>query len=139
MPVNDLARGDVVTATADASIHDLAFRMDDDDVGSIVITDGDEPVGIVTDRDLTRRVLGEGVDPSGVTASDVMSADLLTVDADAGFYEVATLMSDRGVRRLPVVEDGDLAGIITFDDITELLADEQEQVADIVRAQRPPY
>lgn len=139
MPVDDLARGDVVTAGPDEPIHDLASTMADEDVGSVVVTDDDDPVGIVTDRDLAVRVLGGGDDPDDLAAEDVMSEDLATVDADAGFYEVADLMSDHGVRRVPVVEDGDLAGIITFDDVTELLADEQQHVADIVRAQRPAY
>ncbi len=139
MPVDDLARSDVVTAETDTPVAELASTMADEGVGSIVVTDGDEPVGIVTDRDLTVRVLASGDDPDDLVAEDVMSGDLATVDTDAGFYEVADLMSEHGVRRVPVVEDGDLAGIITFDDITELLGDEQQHVADIVRAQRPPY
>ncbi|NIB98842.1 CBS domain-containing protein [Halobacterium sp. R2-5] len=139
MPVDDLARSDVVTADTDTPVAELASTMADEGVGSIVVTDGDEPVGIVTDRDLTVRVLASGDDPDDLVAEDVMSGDLATVDTHAGFYEVADLMSEHGVRRVPVVEDGDLAGIITFDDITELLGDEQQHVADIVRAQRPPY
>ncbi|MFB6194773.1 MAG: CBS domain-containing protein [Haloplanus sp.] len=139
MPVDDLARSDVVTATPDASVAELASSMRAQDVGSIVITDGDEPVGIVTDRDLTLRVLAEEVDPASVTAADVMSEELCTVDRRAGFYRAAERMSERGVRRLPVCDDETLVGIITADDLTELLADEQEKVADIIRAQRPPY
>jgi len=139
MPVNDLARGDVVTADTDTPVGELASTMADEGVGSIVVTDGDDPVGIVTDRDLTLRVLGEQADLEGLTAGDVMSDELRTVDIDDGFYEVAALMSDDGVRRVPVLEDGGLAGIITFDDVVELLADEQQHIADIVRSQRPPY
>jgi CBS domain-containing protein len=139
MPVNDLARGDVVTADTDTPVGELASTMADEGVGSIVVTDGDDPVGIVTDRDLTLRVLGEQADPDGLTAGDVMSDELRTVDIDGGFYEVAALMSEEGVRRVPVLEDGGLAGIITFDDVVELLADEQQHIADIVRSQRPPY
>ncbi|WP_248895681.1 CBS domain-containing protein [Haloplanus halobius] len=139
MPVDDLARSDVVTAPPGESISALASTMRSRDVGSVVITDGDEPVGIVTDRDLTLRVLAESVDPSELTAADVMTDDPHTIDKQAGFYRATELMSDHGVRRLPVCDGDDLVGIITADDLTELLADEQGRMAEIIRAQRPPY
>lgn len=139
MPIEDLARSNVVTATPDTSVTDLAATIDEENVGSVVITDGDTPVGIVTDRDLTVRVLGESTDPTGVTAEDVMTSDLCTVTPDVGFYEAAETMADHGIRRLPVCEGDSLVGIITADDLNELLADEQQQFADIIRAQRPEY
>ncbi|SEH15436.1 CBS domain-containing protein [Natronorubrum sediminis] len=140
MPIDNLARSDVVTATPDTSIQELATTMDDESVGSVVIADGDEPVGIVTDRDLTLRVIGEGQSPDDVTAEDVMSTELCTVEHDAGFYQATELMSEHGVRRLPVTDgNGQLNGIITTDDLNELLADEHQQLANVVQAQRPPY
>jgi len=128
-----------VTADADTPVHDLASTMDERNVGSIVVTRGDDPVGIVTDRDLAIRVLAGGADPASATAEDVMSGDLCTIGRGEGFYRATELMSEHGVRRLPVIHDGELVGIVTADDLTELLADEQEQVAEIIRAQRPPY
>lgn len=139
MPIDDLARSDVVTADRETAIADLAATMDDADVGCVVITDGETPVGIVTDRDLTVRVLATGDDPDELTAEDVMSEDLLTIERTAGFYEAADLMSDNGIRRLPVSDDDALVGIITADDLTELLADEEQKLAEIIRAQRPEY
>ncbi len=151
MPIQDLAREDVVTATQDAAVHELAETMRDEDVGSVVVTDGDTPVGIVTDRDLTTRVLAESTDPSGVAARDVMSTDLHTVGPDAGFYrrsrpsasgldpeavhQAAEAMSEHGIRRLPVCTNEDeLAGIITADDLTELLTNEHEHLASVIQA-----
>ncbi|WP_254526101.1 CBS domain-containing protein [Natrinema caseinilyticum] len=140
MPIETLARSDVVTATTDESVHDLAETMQNEAIGSIVITDGDAPVGIVTDRDLTMHVLAEGMDPDGLVADDVMSDGLQTVQHDAGFTEATGLMSEHGVRRLPVMDDdGNLDGIITVDDLNELLANEHQELAAVVRAQRPPY
>jgi len=138
MPVTDLARSDVVTADPETPVPDLAARMADESVGSIVITDGDEPVGIVTDRDLAVRAVTDAA-PTDLVAENVMSEDLVTAPADAGFYEATEQMSEHGVRRLPVTDDGTLAGIVTADDLHELLADEQEQFADVIRAQRPVY
>jgi CBS domain-containing protein len=139
MPVEDLARDDVVTAPTDTPVRDLASTMDERNVGSIVVTRDGAPVGIVTDRDLTLRVLAGDADPDGATAGDVMSGDLCTIDRGEGFYRATELMSEHGIRRLPVRDGDDLVGIITADDLTELLAEEQEQVAEIIRAQRPPY
>ena len=140
MPVENLARSDVVTASRDESIENIASMMDDHSVGSVVIADGDEPVGIVTDRDLTVEVIGAGESPDGVTAEDVMSSDLCTIEPDEGFYRATELMSEHGIRRLPVVDtSGQLEGIITIDDLNELLADEHQQLAGVVQAQRPPY
>ena len=138
MPVSDLARADVVTADLETPVPDLAERMAAESVGRIVITEGDEPVGIVTDRDLAVRALTDA-SPTDLVAENVLSEGLVTVPADAGFYEATELMSERGVRRLPVTSDGDLVGIVTVDDLHELLADEQEQFADVIRAQRPAY
>jgi CBS domain-containing protein len=139
MPIEDLARSDVVTADTDTPVAALATTMEDQEVGSIVITDGDTPVGIVTDRDLTVRVLGAGIDPAGQTAADVMTEELCLIDRGAGFYEAADLMSEHGIRRLPVQDGESLVGIITADDLTELLADEQQKLAEVIRGQRPAY
>jgi CBS domain-containing protein len=139
MPIHNLARDAVVSATTDTPVTELARQMRDENVGSVVVTDGGSPVGIVTDRDLATRILADGADP-GRSAADVMSTDLCTVAPDAGFYQAAEAMRDNGVRRLPVcTDDGELTGIITADDLTELLAEEQEMLAEVVRAQRPPY
>lgn len=140
MPIQDLARDEVVTASESTSIAELAQLMRDETVGSVVITNDASPVGIVTDRDLTTRVLADEREAIGLTAQDVMSSDLCTVGPDAGFYEAAQVMSDNGVRRLPVcTDDGELVGIITADDLMELLADEHEQLAAVTRNQRAAY
>ena len=139
MPIDDLARGDAVTAAPDTSVAELAATMDEENVGSVVITNDETPVGIVTDRDLTVRVLGSETDPAAQTAEDVMTSDLCTAEPDEGFYEAANLMAEHGVRRLPICEGDTLVGIITADDMTELLADEQQQLGEIIRAQRPEY
>ena len=139
MPIEDLARSEAVTADPETSVTDLAATMAEENVGSIVITDDQTPIGIVTDRDLTVRILGNAADPTEQTAEDVMTTELCTAEPGAGFYEAATLMAEHGIRRLPVCEGDTLVGIITADDITELLADEQQHLGDILRAQRSEY
>lgn len=141
MPIQTLARKEVVTTGPDASVEHVAKLMRDESVGSVVITEDERPVGIVTDRDLTNRVLADGIRPDSVAAGDVMTSDLHTVGQDTGFYEAAELMGEHGIRRLPVCSDEDdtLLGIITVDDLNELLSDEHEQLATVLQEQRPAY
>lgn len=140
MPVEDLARSDVVTASPETPITDLAESMDERGVGSIVVLAETTPKGIVTDRDLALHVLTGDDDPDSLVAADVMSTDLVTIEPDHGFYEAMELMSEHGIRRLPLVTiEEELVGIVTADDMTELLADESQQLASVIQNQRPPY
>ncbi len=140
MPIHDLARTEVVTASPDTSVPELATQMHEENVGSVVITNDAHPVGIVTDRDIAMRVAANGNHPNDHTAEDVMSSDLCLADENGGFYDAAQMMSENGVRRLPICNDnGELTGIITADDLSELLADEHQQLASVIQAQRPPY
>ncbi len=139
MTLETLARSDVVTASPDTDVRELATMMDEEMVGSVVIADGGEPVGIVTDRDLALATLLEDADPD-TTAESVMSGEIHTIGIDAGFYEATERMNEHNVRRLPVVDDdGHLTGIITLDDLSELLADEQSELVGVIREQRAPY
>lgn len=139
MTLADLVRSDVVTAARTTTVVDLARAMRDENVGCVVITDEARPVGIVTDRDLALRVLAEGADPATVTAEDVMSADPTVVTVETGLFELTETMEGRGVRRVPVVDDSGLAGIVTLDDVTRLLADELENLTDVIEAESPAY
>jgi len=137
MPIQDLARSDVITATKETAVAELAQTMADETVGSVVVVDDETPVGIVTDRDLALRCVAD--ETADKTADNVMSEDLKTIEPDAGFYEAVDLMSDNGIRRLPVVDGDELVGILTTDDLTTLLADEQQGLSDVLKAQRAPY
>ncbi|MDZ7689483.1 MAG: CBS domain-containing protein [Halobacteriales archaeon] len=140
MPLEDLARSEVVTVKPGTSVPETASKLENEDVGSVVVVEGGKPVGIITDRDLALRVLSDDRDTAGLSAEDVMSDDLCTAHPDDGFAEAARMMSENAVRRLPICDDdGELKGIITADDMTELLADEQQQLAEVIRAQRPSY
>ncbi|MFB6133704.1 MAG: CBS domain-containing protein [Halanaeroarchaeum sp.] len=139
MPIRDLARSDVVTAEPNASAASLAETLRDNNVGSVVIESDGAPTGIVTDRDLAMEVLAGGRDASEVSARDIMTEDLVTVDATEGAFDACSRMCDEGVRRLPLVEDGDLVGIITFDDMLQLLGDELQHLASIAAHESPPY
>ena len=128
MSLQRFERGTVIADLAE-SVLDVARRMRDFHVGCVVVVRGSHPIGIVTDRDLVIRVVAEGRDPATTRVADVVTYDATTVPRDAGIETVARVMRDRGVRRLPIVtEDGKIAGIVTADDLTILLA---QELADV--------
>jgi CBS domain-containing protein len=135
----DLMRRDVVTAAPAADVETLARKMHDADVGCVVIVDDSWPVGLVTDRDLTIRVLGRGLDPTDMTAHDVMTGEPITAPIGAGLLELTATMRDEGVRRMPVVDGDELAGIVTMDDLYRLLVDELDNLSEVVAKESPPY
>lgn len=140
MPVKDIAVKGVETADPETPVTELAEDMASAGVGSIVVTAEHRPVGIVTDRDLAVRVLAEDVDPATLVAADVMTEDPATVRSTAEELAVATEMYERGVRRMPVVDDGDhLVGIVTLDDLFGLFVAELADLAAVVEAESPPY
>ncbi|MFC4438597.1 MULTISPECIES: CBS domain-containing protein [Natrialbaceae] len=138
--VKSIVREQVVSASSDSPLADVAQLMDEENVGSVVIVDGDRPQGIVTDRDITINVVVRGEDPTSVTAADVMSEDLVTVETDSGIFDVLRTMEESNVRRIPATDaDGNLAGIVTFDDFVILLGRELKLLGDVIEAEIPPY
>lgn len=138
MEVAALAQSKVVTGAPDQNAAQLAERMEENDVGSLIIEDDDRPVGIVTDRDLTLRVLATDRDPGTVTASEVMTENPFCIREDESIYELTELMSDRGVRRVPVVDDeGLLVGVVTLDDAFRHVIDLGSNLANVIGVASP--
>jgi len=116
----------VKTATADASLRDVAVLMREGDMGAVPIVDSDKLIGIVTDRDIVVRAIAEGKD-ANCEVGDTMTTELFTVKADDFVFEAIRLMGDKQIRRIPVVgENGELAGIISMADIALETEDELE-------------
>ncbi|WP_458206825.1 CBS domain-containing protein [Haladaptatus sp. NG-SE-30] len=138
MPVTDIATTDVVTATEDSTLPDIATTMADENVGCVPIVDGDQPVGIVTDRQIALSLRDEA-DASSRTVGDVMTRDPITIESDASVHDLVERMDDAAIRRVPVVEGGRLTGIVTLDDVLVTLADELDEVADVVEEQSPRF
>ena len=106
------------TVTTAAPIADAAQVMKSEDVGVVPITDGDRLVGVITDRDVTIRVVAEGRDPQATTVGEIASRGLVSVDPQQPLDEALRLMAQHQVRRLPVVEeDGRLVGIVAQADV----------------------
>ncbi|HEV7763339.1 MAG TPA: citrate/2-methylcitrate synthase, partial [Acidimicrobiales bacterium] len=105
-----------VTALPDETVAEAAARMQEHKVGSVVVVDGDRPVGILTERDLVR-LASAGPGGEGAKVAEWMTADPDCVDPDVGVQEAFAALSDHGYRHIPVVDDGRLAGIVSMRDL----------------------
>ena len=133
MGVIDYYTAKVETLRPDATAAEAARVMRDQGIGSIIVQTADG-LGIVTDRDLVVRVLAERRDPKRLRIAEIMSAPAAALSADASLAEAAALMRVRAVRRLPVVAAcGELVGIVTYDDLVELLGRELSDIATVTR------
>ena len=118
MNVRDIASKEVVTAEIDDTVREVSVRMRDARVGSVVVLDGrGEPIGVVTDRDLVVYVCDPDRDPDTTTANDVMAREVVSVGPGVSVFEAAAVMAEANVRRVPVIDDGDLVGIVALDDL----------------------
>ncbi len=107
----------LVTAGPDATVVEVAKMMSENKVGSIIITEKGENEGIVTERDVCYKVVGAGKDPKAVLARDIMSTNLVTISSEETITDAAKKMVKKGVRRLTVLEEGKIKGILTASDI----------------------
>ncbi len=136
MPIGEICNRSVVFARRGDSIVEAARLMREHHVGDLVVVEEANgqrtPVGILTDRDLVIEVIAKEVDMTRVTVGDVMSNHLHVAHEGDGIYDTIQAMRVRGVRRVPVVnEKGQLAGIVSADDLLELLSDEIAALAKL--------
>jgi len=114
--VKDIMKKYVVSIDSVMTVKDAATMMDDANVGCVVITRGNAPIGILTERDFVKRVVSQEMDLATPLA-DVMSFPLITVDCDDTVWEAAEIMKKNKIHKAPVEEQGKLIGIITTTDI----------------------
>lgn len=137
MTIQQIAATDVVTAERDTNIATIVDRMAEEDVGAIVIVEGNSPVGVVTDRSIAL-ALGDADDLGNTTADQLMSEHLVTVRDGDGIFDVIRTLGEEGIRRAPVVdEEGTLEGIVSLDDMVVLLAEEFDNLSDVIEQQSP--
>ena len=134
MQIADLCRDSVTVIGRDTPIHEAALLMRRYHIGDVVVVDTVDgkriPSGIVTDRDIVVGVVAMGLDPRELTAGDIMGDDLITVPETYDVHEALTRMREEGVRRMPVVNTrGELTGIVAFDDLLPLIAEELAALA----------
>ncbi len=141
MFVGEYCNREVVVVDKQGSISDAARVMREHHVGDVVVVriEGGKqyPVGMLTDRDITLEIVATGTDPDSVSVADAMSFDLVSVFDDDDLMHVIELMRDKGVRRVPVIDrDEALVGIMTVDDLLDLLSEIFVDIVHLVDSQR---
>ena len=125
MKVKDIMTRQPASVPPGATLGEVATLMKQEDCGSIPVVEDGRLVGIVTDRDIVVRGIAAGNDPKTACASDVMSADPVCIAPEDDVRQAQDLMADRQIRRLPVVEDGKLVGILVIGQIARGERDEE--------------
>lgn len=118
MKVRELMTPNPTCAEPETTVEEIATLMKEEDIGCVPVIDEDGQVaGVITDRDIVLRCIAEGKDPAECRADDVISPQSVTISPNADTKEAARLMADRQIRRLPVVENGKLVGMLSLGDV----------------------
>ena len=133
--IREVMTKDPITLSADRPVIEAARCMRDRDIGNVIVTEGDTVAGILTDRDIAIRVIAEGRDPATTKLSEVATMNPATLSPDDSFDDAVRLMRERNIRRLPVVENGRAAGVVSIGDLA-MEGDRHSALADISSA--PP-
>ncbi len=136
MSIGEFCNREVVFATREMSLPEAAQLMREHHVGDLVVVDEVNgkrvPVGIVTDRDMVIEIIAQSLNVDEFSVGDIMGPQLVSVQEKEGVFETIRLMRAKGIRRIPVVnQEGGLAGIISADDILDLLAEEMTELSKV--------
>lgn len=134
--VREVMTSKLCSIDTDKTVAYAAKMMRDEDVGIAPIVEGDRLVGVLTDRDIAVRVVAEGRDPKQVKVTEAASRDLVTLDPQQDLDEALRLMARHQVRRLPVVENGKLVGIVAQADIA--LGESEKKTGELLEAISAP-
>ncbi len=126
MKVRDVMTERIAKAEPETTLEEIAMMMKTENTGAIPVVDEDELIGIVTDRDIVMRCVAEGGDASEMTAEDIVSEEVETIDPESDVDEALEIMSQKQIRRLPVVDSGELVGMLSIGDIAVKQGDQEE-------------
>lgn len=132
--VRDVMTRNPVAMPSDASVQDAAKAMSDMRIGTVVVMEGDKPCGIVTDRDITVRAVATGSDPTSTKLADICSHDLAAVRPDQSLDDAMQMMKSHDVKRVLVMTDRKLMGIVSLADLSRMGKGEDVQ-EDISKAE----
>ena len=139
MSVGRICNRVVVTASPNESVLAVARRMEAQNVGSVVVVSGDgKPLAIVTDRDVAVRCVARELNAKDTSVAAIMTPDVRTVDASVPIDEAVRTMGSAGVRRLVVTGmEGRLEGVLSLDDVMDLIIEEEESIGRVLRKGAP--
>lgn len=132
MNVKDIMSTDIISVTSDTSVGDCARLMRDNHIGFLPVIDNDQLTGVITDRDIVKRVIAEGLDPEAETCGDFCTKDkVATCLPDDSIENIEAMLAENKIRRLPVVENGKCVGIVSLGDIA--MAEEKNKAGETLQ------
>ncbi|MEM3579254.1 MAG: CBS domain-containing protein [Candidatus Bathyarchaeia archaeon] len=138
--VRDVMSKDVRVVRPDTNVKEVVAVMNKFDIGSVVVVQGNRPVGIITERDILKRIVEPCLAPETMTARQIMTSPLVTIDENASINEAARLMAKKRIKRLLVTRNNDaLVGILTFTDIVAKVPDLLSILEELVRPHTRKY
>jgi len=117
--VNQVMSKNVLTLDKSASLQEAAENMKKLNVGCVIVTENNNPIGIITERDFVTKIVAEGR-PLFTEIQEVMSSPLITIDSEETIWEASELMKEKSIHKLPVKEKGQIVGIVTTTDIVKI-------------------
>ena len=117
---------DIWTIAADATVYDAIALMAERGIGALLVMEGEQLVGIVTERDYARKVILRDRSSRDTPVSTIMSADVVTVRPDQSIEACMALMTEKRIRHLPVVQDGQVIGILSIGDLVKFIIADRE-------------
>ncbi|NLA99593.1 MAG: CBS domain-containing protein [Methanomicrobiales archaeon] len=136
IPVREVMQSHPTTVDVGETVARAAQNMCRDEVGSCIVLQNNLPTGIVTEEDINCKIVAKDLKPSSVHVSEIMSTPLITIGAEKLVGDAAAMMVKHRVRRLPVVEDQTVIGIVTVRDILTVAAEVNELLADLIEINR---
>lgn len=125
----DAKGDDVIAITPEASVFDAIKLMADKGVGSLLVMEGDQLKGIVTERDYARKVIIKGRSSESTAVAEIMTADVMTATTDQTLNQCMTLMTEKRIRHLPVVAGAAVIGMLSMRDLVQaIISDQQEEI-----------
>ncbi|MGB9134615.1 MAG: CBS domain-containing protein [Candidatus Bathyarchaeia archaeon] len=116
----DIMVSKVVTIRKDSMVKEAVKLMNENEIGCLVVTENKKAIGILTERDLMRRVLAKSKDPGEIKVEEVMSTPLISVEPDAEIGDVSRIMFQRNIKKMPIVRKDKLLGLVTLTDILRI-------------------
>lgn len=118
--IRDIMVDKVITTKKDATVKDVVNLMNEHEIGCLVVEENGEPVGIVTERDLLKRVLAKSKELRNMKVREIMSEPVLSVTPNVEIEDAAKLMLQNKIKKLPIVEEGKLLGLVTLTDVLRI-------------------
>lgn len=137
LSVSDVMSRRLITADVSETADRLGRIMADANVGCIIVTKDNYPIGIVTERDLVVKLISKNIQPSKVKAQDIMSTPLITISPDKSVELASREMARRRIRRLPVVKGNKLIGLVSDSDLLSVSSELSEILRDVIRQNNP--